>query len=91
MADVLFTFFVARYAGDGSSAAFDKPQRTIAAHSIAAAERVLRTRLYLVGEPQNIFAEVSYIDLDGEEDRVFLYRAPLHWAPEDPSPLRQES
>lgn len=86
MADIFLTFFVARYAGASGEPAFDKPIRTIAAHPIAAAERVLRTRLYLVGEPQNIFAEVSYIEPDGQEGRIFLYRAPSGYAPK---PLKQ--
>lgn len=77
MAGLLFTFLVARYIGAGGGAAFDKPVRTIAAHPIAAAERVMRTRLYLIGEPQNIFAEVSYTNLDGEEERVLLYCEPM--------------
>lgn len=76
MADIFSTFFVSRYLGAGGGIAFDKPVRTVAAHPIAAAERVLGTRLYLLGEPENIFAEVSYTDLDGEEGRVLLYRAP---------------
>lgn len=86
MADIFFTFFVARYAGASGEPAFDKPVKTIAAHPIAAAERVLGTRLYLVGEPQNIFAEVSYTELDGQEERLFLYRAPQGYAPR---PLKQ--
>ena len=88
MADLLFTFFVARYAGASGAPAFDKPIRTIAAHPIAAAERVLRTKLYILGEPQNIFAAVSYTDLDGQEERVFLYRAKGGPAPMDSSPFR---
>ncbi len=77
MADLLFTFHVARYLGASGGHAFDKPVRTIAAHPIAAAERVTQTRLYLLGEPQNIFAEVSYTNLDGEIERVFLYHEPM--------------
>ena len=61
--------------GAGGGIAFDRPIRTTATHPIAAAERVLRTKLYLVGEPRNIFAEVSYTDRDGQEGRVLLYRA----------------
>jgi hypothetical protein len=73
MGDVHFTFQVARYIGASGGVAFDKPVRAIAAHPIAAAERVMRTRLYLLGEPENIFAEVSYLNLDGDEERVLLY------------------
>ncbi|MDB5537916.1 MAG: hypothetical protein JWQ65_2791 [Devosia sp.] len=86
MADLFYTFFVARYVGAGGGIGFEKPVRTIAAHPIAAAERVLRTKLYLLGEPQNIFAEVSYTERDGQEGRVLLYRAPLR---QTPSALRQ--
>ena len=74
------TFFVARYVGADGGVAFDKPVRTIAAHPIAAAESVLQTKLYLLGEPQNVFAEVSYTDLEGEEGRVLLYRGPSRLA-----------
>jgi hypothetical protein len=81
MGDLFYTFSVARYVGANSGVAFGKPVRTTAAHPIAAAERVLRTKLYLLGEPQNIFAEVSYTDLDGEEGRVLLYRANSNRAP----------
>ncbi|MDB5530314.1 MAG: hypothetical protein JWR51_3417 [Devosia sp.] len=81
MANLFYTFFVARYVGADGGIAFDKPIRTIAAHPIAAAERVLRTRLYLLGDPQNIFAEVSYTDPDGQEERVLLYCASLNEAP----------
>jgi hypothetical protein len=81
MANIFLTFFVSRYVGADGGIAFDKPVRTIAAHPIAAAERVLRTRLYILGEPRNIFAEVSYTDLDGREERVLLYRASLPHAP----------
>lgn len=81
MADIFYTFFVARYVGAGGGIGFDKPIRTVAAHPIAAAERVLRTRLYLLGEPQNIYAEVSYREPDGQEGRVLLYRAPVSQSP----------
>jgi hypothetical protein len=91
MADLYYTFFVARYVGDQGGAAFSRPIRTLAAHPIAAAERALGTRLYLVGDPRNIHAEVSYIDLGGQEERLFLYRAPLDCAPVDPSTLRHTS
>ena len=77
MAGLLYTFLVARYIGADGGIAFEKPVRTIAAHPIAAAERVTRTRLYLIGEPQNIFAEVSYTNLDGDEERVLLYHEPM--------------
>jgi len=73
MCDIHFTFQVARYIGASGGGAFGKPVRTIAAHPIAAAERVTRTRLYLLGEPENIFAEVSYLTPDGDEERVLLY------------------
>ncbi|WEK04502.1 MAG: hypothetical protein P0Y65_20385 [Candidatus Devosia phytovorans] len=73
MADLVFIFHVARYIGTDGALDFDKPVRTIAAHPIAAAERVMQTRLYLVGDPQNLYAEVSYTSLDGEEERVLLY------------------
>ncbi|MET3899546.1 hypothetical protein ABIB57_003501 [Devosia sp. UYZn731] len=86
MADLFYTFFVARYVGAGGGIGFEKPVRTVAAHPIAAAERVLRTKLYLLGEPQNIFAEVSYTERDGQEGRVLLYRAPMS---QTPSALRQ--
>ena len=69
MAKLDYFFLVSRYLGP----AFGKPVRTVAAHPIAAAERVMRTRLYLVGDPENLFAEVSYINLDGDEERVLLY------------------
>ena len=68
-----FTFQVARYIGASGGVAFAKPVRAIAAHPIAAAERVMRTRLYLLGEPENIVAEVSYLNGDGDEERVLLY------------------
>lgn len=73
MGDVQFAFQVARYIGGRGGVAFAKPVRAIAAHPIAAAERVMRTRLYLLGEPENIFAEVSYLTPDGDEERVLLY------------------
>ncbi|MBL8593590.1 MAG: hypothetical protein JNK01_12970 [Devosia sp.] len=73
MGEVQFTFQVARYIGQKGGVAFDKPVRAVAAHPIAAAERVARTRLYLLGEPENIFAEVSYLNPDGDEERVLLY------------------
>ncbi len=73
MGDVQFAFQVARYIGGRGGIAFDKPVRAIAAHPIAAAERVMRTRLYLLGEPENILAEVSYLTPDGDEERVLLY------------------
>lgn len=76
MGDLLFTFKVARFIGARGSPVFDKPVRTIAAHPIAAAERVTGLRLYLIGDPQNLFAEVSYSNLGGDEERVVLYRAP---------------
>ena len=69
MADLVYFFLVARYTGS----AFDKPVRTIAAHPIAAAERVTRTKLYLIGEPENLFAEVSYVNLAGDVERVLIY------------------
>ena len=75
MGDLLFTFHVARFIG--GQPVFDKPVRTIAAHPIAAAERVTGIRLYLVGDPQNVFAEVSYANLDGDEERVILYCEPM--------------
>jgi hypothetical protein len=68
-----FTFQVARYIGASGGVAFGKPVRAVAAHPIAAAELVMRTRLYLLGEPENIVAEVSYLTPDGEEERVLLY------------------
>lgn len=73
MGDVQFTFQVARYIGEHGGIAFDKPVRAIAAHPIAAAERVMRTRPYLLGAPENILAEVSYLNPDGDEERVLLY------------------
>ncbi|OEO28096.1 hypothetical protein VW23_000430 [Devosia insulae DS-56] len=73
MGDVQFAFQVARYIGGSGGVAFAKPVRAIAAHPIAAAERVMRTRPYLLGEPKNILAEVSYLTPDGEEERVLLY------------------
>jgi hypothetical protein len=77
MGDLLFTFQVARFIGVRGRAPFDRPVRTIAAHPIAAAERVTGIRLYLIGEPDNLLAEVSYANLDGEEERLVLYRGPL--------------
>lgn len=77
MGDLLFTFQVARVIRTRGRAAFDKPVRTIAAHPIAAAERVTGLKLYLVGDPDQLFAVVSYADLDGDEERLVLYRGPL--------------
>lgn len=73
MAELVFIFKVARYRGPDSNPPFAKPVRTIGAHPIAAAERVAHTKLYLLGEPQNLFAEVSYTDPDGVEERILLY------------------
>ena len=77
MGDLLFTFKVARFVGNKGRATFDKPVRTIAAHPIAAAERVTGMRLYLVGDPKNVFAAGSYFSLDGDEEHIVLYRGPL--------------
>jgi len=68
-----FTFQVARYIGASGGVAFGKPVRAIAAHPIAAAERIMHRRPYLLGEPENILAEVSYLNADGDEERVLLY------------------
>jgi hypothetical protein len=83
MADFCFAFLVARYSGKGNGVAFTKPVRAYAAHPIAAAERVYRTKLYLVGESQDIFAEVTYTEPGGREERVYLYRAPSGVEPRD--------
>ncbi|WP_055045741.1 hypothetical protein [Devosia sp. A16] len=73
MGEIQFTFQVARYIGANGGGAFGRPVRAIAAHPIAAAERVMQTRLYLLGEPENICAEVSYLTPEGDEERVLLY------------------
>lgn len=69
MSSLAYFFMVSRYTGS----TFEKPVRTIAAHPIAAAERVTRTKLYLVGEPENLFAKVSYVNLVGKVERVLIY------------------
>jgi len=84
MAGLVYFFNVAIYRGPDRTPAFDPPVRTIAAHPIAAAERVTRTKLYLLGEPQNLFAEVSYVDPDGVEERLFLYHGMADQSPPQP-------